>query len=78
MDATRTNPDYLYRMLEEVIKVGATTINIADTVGYAIPSDFQAMLRDIQRNVPGIDGVTLSVSLPQRPGPGGVKQPGCH
>ena len=61
MDATRTNPDYLYRMLEEVIKVGATTINIADTVGYAIPSDFQAMLRDIQRNVPGIDGVTLSV-----------------
>ena len=61
MDATRTNREYLYRMLEEVIKVGATTINIADTVGYAIPSDFQTMLNDIQQNVPGIDGVTLSV-----------------
>jgi 2-isopropylmalate synthase len=61
MDATRTNPDYLYRMLEEVIKAGAVTINVADTVGYAIPSDFQVMLRDIQQNVPGIDGVTLSV-----------------
>ena len=52
MDATRTNREYLYRMLEEVIKVGATTINIADTVGYAIPSDFQTMLNDIQQNVP--------------------------
>ena len=61
MDATRTNPDYLYRMLEEVIKAGASTINIADTVGYAIPSDFQTMLRDIQQNVPGIENVTLSV-----------------
>ena len=61
MDATRTNPDYLYRMLEEVIKVGATTINIADTVGYAIPSDFQTLLKDIQRNVAGIENVTLSV-----------------
>ena len=61
MDATRTNPDYLYRMLEEVIKAGAVTINIADTVGYAIPSDFQTTLREIQRSVPGVDGVTLSV-----------------
>ena len=61
MDATRTTPEYLYRMLEEVIKVGATTINIADTVGYAIPSDFQTMLNDIKANVAGIDGVTLSV-----------------
>ncbi len=61
MDATRTNREYLYRMLEEVIKVGATTINIADTVGYAIPSDFQTMLNDIQQNVPGIENVTLSV-----------------
>ncbi len=61
MDATRTNSEYLYRMLEEVIKVGATTINVADTVGYAIPSDFQTMLRDIQGNVRGIENVTLSV-----------------
>ena len=61
MDATRTNREYLYRMLEEVIRCGATTINIADTVGYAIPSDFQTMLNDIQQNVRGIENVTLSV-----------------
>ena len=61
MDATRTNPEYLFHMLEEVIRAGATTINIADTVGYAIPSNFAQLLQQIQENVPGIDGVTLSV-----------------
>ena len=61
MDATRTNREYLYQMLEEVIRAGATTVNIADTVGYAIPSDFAELLRDIQRKVAGIDGVALSV-----------------
>ena len=61
MDATRTNPEYLYQMLEEVIRAGATTVNIADTVGYAIPSDFAELLRDIRSKVAGIDGVTLSV-----------------
>ena len=61
MDATRTNPEYLYQMLEEVIRAGATTVNIADTVGYAIPSDFAELLRDIRAKVASIDGVTLSV-----------------
>ena len=61
MDATRTNPEYLFQMLEEVIRAGATTINIADTVGYAIPSNFGQLLHEIQEKVPGIDGVTLSV-----------------
>jgi 2-isopropylmalate synthase len=61
MDATRTVPEYLYRMLEEVIKAGATTVNIADTVGYAIPSDFTRLIKDIQANVPGIENVNLSV-----------------
>ena len=61
MDATRTNREYLFQMLEEVIRAGATTINIADTVGYAIPSDFADLLGEIQHKVPGIDGVTLSV-----------------
>ena len=63
MDATRTNPEYLYQMLEEVIKAGATTINIADTVGYAIPSatGFAKLLNDIQANVKGIKDVILSV-----------------
>jgi len=63
MDATRTNPEYLYQMLTEVIRAGATTINIADTVGYAIPSanGFAQLLKDIQANVPGIENVVLSV-----------------
>ena len=61
MDATRTNPEYLFHMLEEVIRAGATTINIADTVGYAIPSNFSHLLRQIKAQVPGIDKVNLSV-----------------
>ena len=61
MDATRTNPEYLFQMLEEVIRAGATTINIADTVGYAIPSNFTHLLRQIKAQVPGIDNVNLSV-----------------
>ena len=61
MDATRTNPEYLYKMLEAVIKAGATTINIADTVGYAIPSDFAELITDIRNKIPGIENTTLSV-----------------
>ena len=61
MDATRTNKEYLFQMMEEVIRAGATTINIADTVGYAIPSDFADLLRELRQRVHGIDGVTLSV-----------------
>ena len=61
MDATRTNREYLFHMLEEVIAAGATTVNIADTVGYAIPSDFAKLIREIQTNVAGIDKVVLSV-----------------
>jgi 2-isopropylmalate synthase len=61
MDATRTNREYLFRMLEEVIAAGATTVNIADTVGYAIPSDFAKLIRDIQTNVAGIGKAVLSV-----------------
>ena len=55
MDATRTNPEYLFQMLEEVIRAGATTINVADTVGYAIPSsgDFVNLLRQVQEKVAG-------------------------
>ncbi|MEC9309806.1 MAG: 2-isopropylmalate synthase [Chloroflexota bacterium] len=61
MDATRTEPEYLYAMLEAVIRAGATTINVADTVGYAIPSNFSKLLLDIQNKVAGIEKVTLSV-----------------
>ncbi len=63
MDATRTNPEYLYQMLTEVIRAGATTVNIADTVGYAIPTatGFAKLLKDIKANVPGIENVVMSV-----------------
>lgn len=61
MDATRTNPEYLYQLLEAVIDAGATTVNIPDTVGYAIPSEFAELIRNIQRNVPNIHKAVLSV-----------------
>ena len=61
MDATRTNPEYLYQLLEAVISAGATTVNIADTVGYAIPSHFGQLIQDIQANVPNIHGAVISV-----------------
>ncbi len=61
MDATRTTPEYLYHLLEAVIDAGATTVNIADTVGYAIPSHFSNLLKDIQANVPNMYKAVLSV-----------------
>ena len=61
MDATRTTPEYLYQLLKAVIDAGATTVNIADTVGYAIPSHFAQLLTDIQENVPNMHRAVLSV-----------------
>ena len=61
MDATRTDMDYLYTLLEGTINAGATTVNIPDTVGYAMPWEFAERIANIQRNVPNIDKVVLSV-----------------
>ena len=61
MDATRTDLDYLYRMVEACIDAGATTINIPDTVGYAMPSEFAERIRKVRENVPNIDKAVLSV-----------------
>ena len=61
MDSTRTDIEYLYTMLEAVIEAGATTINIADTVGYTIPSEFYNRLTLIKQNVPNIDKAVMSV-----------------
>ncbi|HUF54139.1 MAG TPA: 2-isopropylmalate synthase [Dehalococcoidia bacterium] len=61
MDATRSVPEYVYRMLTDVIDAGATTINIPDTVGYAIPSEFAQFILDIKQNVPNIDKARISV-----------------
>ncbi|MDW7739457.1 MAG: 2-isopropylmalate synthase [Bacillota bacterium] len=60
-DATRAREDYLYKLLEEVIKAGATVINIPDTVGYAVPSEFGALIKRLRENVDGMDKVILSV-----------------
>jgi len=51
MDATRTDPQYLHSLLEAVIKAGASTINIPDTVGYSIPSEFGALVKSVCKNV---------------------------
>ena len=61
MDATRTDIEYLYKMLEGAIDAGATTINIPDTVGYVMPWEFRERIRLIKENVPNIDKATLSV-----------------
>jgi len=61
MDASRTDPAYLYRILEAVIDAGATTVNIPDTVGYAAPQEFGGLIRGILENVPNIQRAVLSV-----------------
>ena len=61
MDATRTDPEYLYQVLERAIAAGATTINIPDTVGYTTPSEFGALIKGIKENVPNIDSCIISV-----------------
>ena len=61
MDATRTEPDYLYVLLKECIDAGATTINIPDTVGYTTPEEFTRLLLGIQENVSNFHKVRLSV-----------------
>ena len=61
MDASRTEPDFLFRCIESAIKAGATTINIPDTVGYAYPEEFADLIREIRNNVPNIDQAVISV-----------------
>jgi len=60
-DAARSNPEFLYLVLEEAIKAGATTINIPDTVGYATPEEFGRLISRIRTNTPGAEDVVLSV-----------------
>lgn len=59
-DAVRTEPDFLCRAVEAAIKAGATTINLPDTVGYALPGEYGAMFANVLKKVPGADQVTLS------------------
>ncbi|KAH7442559.1 hypothetical protein KP509_03G094500 [Ceratopteris richardii] len=59
-DAGRSNPEFLYRILEEVIKAGATTLNIPDTVGYTLPLEFGQLIANIKANTKGADNVIIS------------------
>jgi 2-isopropylmalate synthase len=61
MDASRTQPEYIYQILEAVITAGATTVNIPDTVGYAIPDEFGRLIEGIIGNVPNISQAVTSV-----------------
>jgi len=60
-DAGRSDPEFLYLVLGEVIKAGATTLNIPDTVGYTTPAEFGALIAGIIRNTPGIENTIVSV-----------------
>ncbi len=60
-DATRSDPDFLCRVVEAAIAAGATTINIPDTVGYTVPREFTELIVTLRRRVKGIDSAVLSV-----------------
>lgn len=60
-DASRSEPEFLYQIFTEVIKAGATVINIPDTVGYSQPQEFADLIKGIMENVPNIKEVTVSV-----------------
>jgi len=60
-DAGRSDPEFLYQVLERAIAAGAKTVNIPDTVGYTTPAEFGALIRGIKENVPNIDQAIISV-----------------
>jgi 2-isopropylmalate synthase len=61
MDASRADPSYVYQILEVVIKAGANTVNIPDTVGYATPQEFGKLIQGIRDNVRDIEKAVISV-----------------
>ena len=61
MDASRANPEFIYQVLKSVVSAGATTVNIPDTVGYAIPDEFGKLIEGIFQNVANIERAVVSV-----------------
>ncbi|MDD5350247.1 MAG: 2-isopropylmalate synthase [Chthoniobacteraceae bacterium] len=61
MDATRTDPEFLVRLLNAVIEAGATTLNIPDTVGYTVPEQYAELIGYLRANVRNADDVIFSV-----------------
>jgi 2-isopropylmalate synthase len=60
-DAGRSDPEFLYLVLGEAIKAGATTLNIPDTVGYTTPDEFGKLIDGIELHTPGIENCIVSV-----------------
>ncbi|HSV75139.1 MAG TPA: 2-isopropylmalate synthase [Chthonomonadales bacterium] len=60
-DSGRADPDYLCRVIEQVIEAGATVINIPDTTGYTTPDEWGALIRMVMNRVPNIDRAIVSV-----------------
>ncbi len=60
-DASRSDRQYLVKAFETAIAAGATTVNVPDTVGYAMPQEMEDLIRYIKANVKGIDQVVISV-----------------
>jgi 2-isopropylmalate synthase len=60
-DASRSDPAFLYRVVESVIRAGACVINLPDTVGYAVPEQYAAMIRGVLEHVPNAGDAILSV-----------------
>ncbi len=60
-DASRTEPEFLFKVVESVIAAGATTVNIPDTVGFAYPMEYGALIRAIKERVPNIGRAVISV-----------------
>jgi 2-isopropylmalate synthase len=61
MDASRTDPKYIYELLKAVIDAGATTVNVPDTVGYAMPPQFGDLITGVFENVTNIDKAVVSI-----------------
>jgi 2-isopropylmalate synthase len=69
-DGSRSDRDFLCRVFEAAIAAGATTVNLPDTVGYAIPEEFGDLVRYVIAHTPNIHQAVSERALPQRPGPG--------
>jgi len=59
-DASRTEKKFLFKILEETIEAGATTVNIPDTVGYSDPEEFGNLIKEIKENIPNINKAVIS------------------
>ncbi len=60
-DATRSDWDFLCQVFSAVLAEGAATINVPDTVGFAVPDEFQRLIRHLRKNLPGLEKAVLSV-----------------